>query len=131
MLLHMFRSQEERRSFGGSDFIEIQYCKLPQGSKLKKIVSVDEVSHWKNDSLYVSADDMNLFYECYGNIITGRGYNNGESGAMDLFGINFYSKEQAALIMKRIEDKKPPEYQILLRWLQSGINYIGFYILGL
>lgn len=127
----MFCSQEERRNFGGSDFIEIQYCKLPQKSKAKEIVSVNKGSHWKNDSLYVSGDDMNLFYESYSNIITGGGYNNGESGEMDLLGINYYSQEQAVLIMKRIEYEKPPEYEILLRWLKSGINYTGFYVLGL
>lgn len=131
MLFHMFGSQEERRNSGGSDFIEIQYCRLPQGSKAEEAVSVDKVSHWQNDSLYVSGDDMNLFYESYSSIITGGVYNNGKSGEMDLLGINYYSQEQAALIMKRIEDEKPPEYEILLRWLKSGINYTGFYVLGL
>lgn len=131
MLFHMFCSQQERRNFGGSDFIELQYCKLPQGLKIKEIVSVDKISHWKNDSLYVSGDDVNLFYESYSNIITGGIYNNGKSGGMDLLGINYYSQEQAVLIMERIEDEKPPEYEILLRWLKSGINYTGFYVLGL
>lgn len=100
MLFHMFSSQQERRNFGGSDFIELQYCKLPQGLKIKEIVSVDKISNWKNDSLYVSGDDMNLFYESYSNIITGGIYNNGKSGGMDLLGINYYSQEQAALIME-------------------------------
>lgn len=131
MLFHMFSSHQERRNFGGSDFIELQYCKLPQGLKIKEIVSVDKITHWKNDSLYVSGDDVNLFYESYSNIITGGIYNNGKSGGMDLLGINYYSQEQAALIMERIEDEKTPEYEILLRWLKSGINYTGFYVLGL
>lgn len=70
-MFYVFDSQEERRNVGGSDFIEIQYCKLPEGLKKEKIVSVNAVSHWKNDSLYVSGDDMNLFYEQYKDIITG------------------------------------------------------------
>lgn len=127
----MFKTQEERRNVGGSDFIEIQYCKLPEGLKNEKIISVNAVSHWKNDSLYVSGDDMNLFYEQYKDIITGGVYNNCESGAMDLVGINFYSREKADLIIKRIDEEKPQEYEILLRWLKSGTDYIGFYILGL
>lgn len=131
MLFHMFSSQQERRNFGGSDFIELQYCKLPQGSKAEEAVSIDKIPHWKNDSLYVSGDDINLFYENYSKIITGGLYNNGKSGGMDLLGINYYSQEQAVLIMERIEDEKPPEYEILLRWLKSGINYTGFYVLGL
>ena len=130
MLFHMFNSQEERRNFGGSAFIEIQHCKLPESTKLEKIISVKEVSHWENDSLYVSGDDMNLFYEQYKDIITGGVYNNGKSGNMDLYGINFYSREKADLIIKRIEDEKPQEYEILLRWLKSGTDYIGFYVLG-
>lgn len=50
---------------------------------------------------------------------------------MDLYGINFYSREKADLIIKGIEDEKPQEYEILLRWLKSGTDYIGFYILGM
>lgn len=126
----MFGSPEERRNFGGSCFIEIQYCKLPESTKLEKIISVNAVSHWKNDSLYVSGDDMNLFYKQYKDIITGGVYNNGESGAMDLYGINFYSREKADFIINRIEDEKPQEYEILLRWLKSGTEYIGFYVFG-
>lgn len=127
----MFKSQEERRNFGGSDFIEIQYCKLPESTKLEKIISVNVIPHWENDSLYVSCDDMNLFYEQYKDIITGGVYNNGKNGVMDLYGINFYSREKADLIIKGIEDEKPQEYEILLRWLKSGTDYIGFYILGM
>lgn len=130
LLFHTFSSQEERRNFGGSDFIEIQYCKLPQESKLEKIVSVDAVSHWKNDSLYVSGDDMEEFYQHYGTVITGGVYNSGESGPMDLVGINFYSRRQAACIIERLQQETPPEYQVLRRWLEKGEAYIGFYILG-
>ena len=127
----MFKSQEERRNFGGSAFIEIQHCKLPESTKLEKIISVKEVSHWENDSLYVSGDDMNLFYEQYKDIITGGVYNNGKNGVMDLYGINFYSRDKAEHSRKGIEDEKPMDYEILLRWLKSGIDYIGFYILGM
>lgn len=127
----MFKSQEERRNFGGSAFIEIQHCKLPESTKLEKIISVNVIPHWENDSLYVSGDDMNLFYEQYKDIITGGVYNNGKNGVMDLYGINFYSREKADLIIKGIEDEKPQEYEILLRWLKSGTDYLGFYVLGL
>ena len=130
MLFHTFSSQDERRNFGGSDFIEIQHCRLPQQSELETIVSVDAVSHWQNDSLYISGDDMDAFYEHYGSIITGGTYNNGECGPMDLFGINFYSREQASMIAERLKTETPQDYQILLKWMQSGVNYIGFYVLG-
>ena len=130
MLFHAFRSQAERRAFGGSDFIEIQYCRLPEGTSLREIVSIDAIKHWKDDSLYISGDDMDLFYRSYGDIITGGVYNNGDRGPMDLFGINFYSREQTNEIIERLAEEKPPGYQILCRWLQADEQSLGFYVLG-
>ena len=103
MLFHIFNSQKERREFGGSDFIEMQYCKLEQGSEIEKIVSVDAIKHWKNDSLYIFGDDLNMFYSHYGKIITGGIYNNRDSGPIDIYGINFYSRKQLALIIERVK----------------------------
>lgn len=130
MLFHSFHSQAERREFGGSDFIEIQYCRLPEGTSLWEIVSIDAIKHWKDDSLYISGDDMNLFYQSYGDIITGGVYNNRDRGPMDLLGINFYSREQTNEIIGRLAEEKPPEYQILYRWLQADEQNLGFYVLG-
>ena len=39
MLFHTFRSQEEREAFGGSYFIEFQYCRLPSHSTIEDIFS--------------------------------------------------------------------------------------------
>ena len=130
LLFHSFHSQAERREFGGSDFIEIQYCRLPEGTSIREILSVDAIEGWKPDSLYICGDDMDLFYQNYGDIITGGVYNNGDRGPMDLWGINFYSREQANEIMQRLAKEKPPGHQILCRWLQAGEQYIGFYLLG-
>ena len=85
----------ERREFGGADFIEIQYCRLAKGTSIRKIVSVDAISHWKDDSLYICGDDMERFYQYYGDIITGGIYNNGDCGPMNLWGINFYIKRSS------------------------------------
>ena len=90
LLFHSFHSQAERRELGGSDFIELQYCRFPEGTSHRKIVSIDAIKHWKDDSLYIFGDDMDLFYQSYGDIITGGVYNNGNRGTMDLFGIKFY-----------------------------------------
>ena len=130
LLFHSFHSQAERRKFGGSDFIEIQYCRLPKGTSIREIVSVDAIKDWKDDSLYIFGDDMDLFYQNYGDIITDGVYCNGDHGPMDLCGINFYSKDQATDMLKRLAEEKPPEYQILCRWLQAGEQYLGFYLLG-
>lgn len=131
MVFHTFHSQEERREFGGSYFIEIQYCKLELCSKTKEIIAVDAIAHWKNDSLYIYGDDDNEFMSDYGDIFTGGIYNNKKSGIVDLCGVNYYSPNQTALIMERIKKAKPSDYQALLRWLEKAVRYNGFYVLGL
>lgn len=131
MLFHVFDSQEERHKFGDSCFIELQYCRLPFGTKLKKIISVEAVKHWQNDSLYVFGDDSDTFYSLYHAIIMDGTYNNMERGLVDLYGINFYSQQQAAQIAGRLKIEKPLEYQTLLNWLEAGNQFVGFYILGL
>lgn len=130
MLFHTFGSREERRDFGGSDFIELQYCRLPPRTEITEIVSVNAIGHWKSDSLYVYGDDWERFCSSYGTIMTGGVYHNLERGPIDWCGINFYAQEQAARIIARIEAERPPEYHTLLNWLKAGEQYVGFYVLG-
>lgn len=130
MLFHTFHSQAERRAFGGGDFVELQYCRLPEGTSLRDILSIDVIEDWKDDSLYIFGDDMDLFYQNYGDIITDGVYCNGDRGPMDLVGVNFYTRDQGAAMIKQLVEEKPPEYQILCRWLQAGAQYLGFYLLG-
>ena len=63
MLFHIFNNQDERREFGGSDFLELQFCQLKKGTSIKKIVDTDKINCWLNDSLYVYGDDYNIFYK--------------------------------------------------------------------
>ena len=131
LLFHTFSSQEERRKSGGSYFIEMQYCRLGQGTKIEKIVSVDAIEHWKNDALYIYGDDIDEFVLRYGNIFTGGIFNNRKSGILDVYGINYYSQEQTRLILDRVKKTKPLDYQILLDWLENSKECIGFYVLGI
>lgn len=131
MLFRTFSSQEERREFGGTCFIELQYCRLPQGTGIKQIVSVDAIGFWKNDSLYIYGDDENEFVSRYGKIFAGGTYNNLECGPVDTCGINFYSREQTLQILEKVNEMKPLDYQTLLGWLEKAKTGIGFYILGL
>lgn len=55
-MFYTFSSQEEQRKFGGSYFIELQYCRLKPGTEIKKIISVAAIEDWKNDSLYIYGD---------------------------------------------------------------------------
>lgn len=130
MLFHTFFSQNERRRFGGSDFIELQYCRLKRGTEIRKIVSVNSIDNWKDDSLYISGNDVDVFLSSYGEIFNGGIYNNGKCGFVDLCGINYYSKEQTAFMIEVLKDKKPMDFQILLQWLENSHVYNGFYVLG-
>lgn len=124
-----FKSNEERRAYGGSDFIEIQYCTLPNGTLDKEIV--DAVHNWDLSSLYIFGDDFQRFYNEYKEIIGNGLYCNLKEGFIDYCGINYYSPEKTIKIIERLKKCKPVEFEILLEWLLSGLNYNGFYILGL
>ena len=129
MVFHMFASQEERRSFGGSAFIEIQFCKIPHGAKVKKIVAVNSINHWQNDSLYI--DDEDTFYQEYGNIFNCGIYNNLKSGTVDIFGINYYAPCLIDSMIAKLQKGKPSDYKTLVEWLKKAKEYNGFYILGI
>lgn len=129
MLFHMFASQEERRSFGGSAFIEMQFCKLPLDTEMEEIVSVSRITYWKNDSLYICDED--LFFQEYGHIFDGGTYNNLKSGMVDLYGINYYPPALTDLLIERVGAKKPLAYEILTDWLYKARAYNGFYLLGI
>lgn len=130
MLFHTFSSQDERRQFGGSDFIELQYCRIRQGAEIGEILSVQAIEHWKNDSLYIFGDDMDAFFAQYCKIFSNGIYNNRECGVVDLLGINYYSPEQTALMTEVIERETPADSQRLLDWLDGGKQYNGLYVLG-
>ncbi len=124
-----FKTTEERRAYGGSDFMELQYCTLPDDTSNKKIVDA-EIHHWQLSSLYVFGDDFNKFYAEYGEIIGNGLYGNLKEGSVDFYGINYYNREKTAKIIDRLKECKPKGYEVLLEWLSSSSNYNGFYILG-
>ena len=119
MLFHVFNSQEERRAYGGSAFIEIQFCKLSTKRKVTERVALSSIQHWQNDSLYV--DDEDLFYNEYRCIFD----------TMDIFGMKYYGAELIKPIIEKLIKVKPKDYEILVEWLNKAEAYTGFYILGL
>ena len=129
MLFHQFQTQDERRAFGGSTFIELQLCRLPAGTSLRRITAVSSIPNWQNDSLYVA--DIERFFALYGGIFAGAVYNNRRSGPMDLFGINYYPPERLQGIIAAVQTAKPDGYAQLLSWLQGAAKGNGFYILGI
>lgn len=129
MLFHVFSSQEERRNFGGSAFIEIQFCKMPYGTESKKLVAVNSINHWQDDSLYI--DDENTFYQEYSNIFNCGISSNLKSGTVDIFGINYYAPSLVDSIIAKLQKDKPSDYQRLIEWLNKAKEYNGFYVLGI
>ena len=127
MLFHIFNSQRERREYGGSCFIDLQFCSLPKGTPIETLVNSDV--HWQDDSLYV--DDENKFYKEYSSIFDCGVYNNLSSGTVDVYGLNYYSPEKTDIIIDKLVREKPCDYQVLLDWLEKSKEYNGFYILGI
>ena len=54
-----FDSQEDRRKYGGSCFIELQFCKLPFGTRINR--SVNNRSKTKQKSRYLKVASTFLF----------------------------------------------------------------------
>ena len=129
MLFQTFRSQAERRRQGGSCFVELQFCRMPPGTPVRRLVDVDSIRNWMDDSLYV--DDETVLYREYGRFFTGGVYNNLRRGPVDLYGINYYESAMIDPLMERLRREQPPEYETLMGWLERAKDYNGFYILGI
>ena len=127
-LFFSFDSQEEHRDFGGSAFIEFQFCKLPVDTRIKKIIAIESITQWQDDSLYVS--DLNIFSQQYSRFFDCGIYNNQKNGMVDIFGINYYAPSFINRIIENLNIEKPTEYQMLVSWLYDAKKYNGFYILG-
>ena len=124
-----FSSQEERRAYGGSDFVEIQFCTLPVGTKPADAVRLKNLRSWEDSSLYV-ADD-HAFFEEYQAVFTGGYYANGEKGTMDLTGVNYYPAAMLEGIIAKVRALAPKDWETLAAWLEKAKEYNGFYIFGL
>ncbi len=109
--------------------MEIQFCRLPSDTAIEKLVSVDTITHWHNDSLYVK--DENLFYSEYSNIFNCGIYNNLKRGIVDIYGINYYPHELPQDLTEKIVKAEPTDFESLVSWLKKAKEYNGFYILGI
>lgn len=123
-----FESQEDRRKYGGSCFIELQFCKLPSNTNIARIIKVFE--HWRNDSLYIYDDKQSSFWQEYKDIIGFGIHPNMSEGYFDTWGVTYYSPDKIEAIELRLMEHKPEEYEILLSWLEEAKQYNGFYIQG-
>ncbi len=129
-MLLSFSSQKERRAYG-SEFIELQYCRLTPTAGIGQIMDVERITHRAEDSLYIYIDDSEQFMSEYADILGDGVYANLSEGKMDICGINYYNPDRCADIAARLKSHQPFEYAILLQWLETPQNTNGFYLLGL
>ncbi len=121
MLFHVFNSQEERRAYGGSAFIEIQFCKLSSKRKVTERKALRSIHHWQNDSLYLYVNDVDLFCNEYRHVFDN----------LDIFGMNYFVPELINPIIEKLVTAQPKEYELLVEWLSKAKEYNGFFILGI
>mgnify|MGYP005932612799 CR=1 FL=1 len=117
-MFHSFKTQEERRACGGSAVIT-------------RAGAGGHIQHWRNDSLYVHADDIDAFYQEYSRIFDCGTYNNMKTGVFDLYGINYYAPALIDPISEKLNKEKPEEYEALAAWLSQAKAHNGFYIFGI
>ena len=122
-----FESQDERKKYGGTCFIEIQFCLLPASVTLKEILNSHEF--WRDDSIYVYGDSP--VYSEYKDVFGNGTHQNMSEGVFDYYGITYYKAEQIDGIINRAKKLKPEGYSILSDWLEKAKEYNGFYILGI
>ena len=123
-MVYQFRSQEERRASGGGQLLEFQY-----GVPGADVLSLDAISFWKDDSLYLHHDDFAAFDVQYGKIIRDGIYHNQKTGPVDPCGINWFSSSLTTEIVRKLEAAGNAE-PLLLEWLRKA-QANGFYILGI
>ena len=122
-----FDSQKERSQYGGTCFIELQFCKCPEGTDLKTILS--DYNFWLDDSLYVYGDDP--FYAVYGPVFGNGIHPDMTKSYPDPWGVTYYRADQIDDIIERAEKKKPLGYKILTEWLNEAKEYNGIIIHGM
>lgn len=129
-LFRSFRTREERLASGGTAYVEFQFCRLPVGTPARELVSVENIDHWADDSLYVHVDDWDAFWPAYGPVLDGGLHEDMTTGPLDAWGINYYAPAMAEQILTRLCELCPPEHGTLTAWLSRARECNGFYVLG-
>ncbi len=122
-----FQSQDDRRKYGGSCFIELQFCKVAVSEVMEDIFK--HYDNWQNDSLYVHGDSQ--FYTIYSSILGHGVYPNLKEGYFDPWGITYFKSCLIEEIIERAIQSKPVGYEVLVEWLNEAKKYNGFFVLGL
>ena len=112
----------------GSAYFEFQYCKKEWN--IKKLLKKG-YSFWEKDSLLVHVDSDRDFFENYGVYLETPDSPDGMQ-ELDPYSVNYYTKEQTSIIMEKIKNDKPQEFEVLVTWLEKSVTeYNGFFFLGI
>lgn len=113
----------------GSAYYEFQYCKKTW--PLPKLTSPGGYGYWEKDSILVHIDNDEEFFENYRQYLEPTNAPDGTAGFC-YYGVNYYTKEQAKALLKRISEDKPKEYEVVVAWLEKAVtDYNGFFFLGI
>ncbi len=124
-----FSDQQERRKYGGSCFLELQYCHLPPDTPIQKRIARNAIEFWRPDSVYVHGDAP--FFAEYGEVLGPGISGSGNWSGFDSWGLNYYPPEVIPAMLQRLLARKPREYTFFLSWLEGCKACNGFYILGI
>ena len=111
-----------------SDYLELQYIKNNLVEN-KELLNINNIEHFKEDSIFVKSEDIDMFNENYLAI-----FNNPKtpdnSNQFYPFGINLYTTDQLKEIYNKL--KQIEADAVLLNWLKVAVekNY-RIYVLGL
>lgn len=123
----MFITEKER---DGSCYYEFQFCQA-DNPVIKNKLNTDIIENWRSDSLLISDDDFENFYQSYSDNFNCAVLANGEIG-FDFYAANYYDKKTAQMILNQIENRIDEKYYNLVSWLQKAVKESnGFYILGI
>lgn len=98
---------------------------------INKLFDFKKKDFWKEDSILLPINNMNIFFDNYGEFLEPTNSPDG-SGRFCYYGINFYTKQQTEDMLIKIKNKKPKDYEMLCPWLEQAYKeHNGFFILGI
>lgn len=128
MKYQYFRTAEERKKIGSTDFISLRYCKLPAETTLKDKAQWMEYGVWPSDSLY--SNEEFLFFDHYKGIFDCGISDELKPGEVYMWGNTYFEPALIDSIIEKLNNIKPLDYELLIDWLNKAKEYNGFYFQG-
>lgn len=122
---------EKNDKGNNTNYIEFQVCYKCLNTSHELLVKVDSISFNVESSIYIDFLDYEKFISIYGIYFNNCMHNNLSEGALDPYGINYFSLDKTKLIIEKISTVKPFECEKLIDFLNKAKDNNGFYILGI